>query len=803
MQIMAIEKFIVLAYGDIEKLEEHRLTYDLLELPSSPNSMISHLNGSYILEVGPYQDDEILALNYMILKQTFPHAVVVEREGQEKNSLQQKPVAQVDQTLWVGLFGLAFVGILFMFLSSDQMKKLKEEHEKLKRRHQKLEERQHYVLATMGENIQNIAQETIDHTELIAEKVKDTPLHKDITKVIHHENELLDVTDDLIKFLRLKSKKVVIQNELFNFNHVLNEVAGLLHYAHKQNDTELIFEIDKRVPKLILADSLQLGQVLTNMLEYLIQNTQGSEIKLEVHVVSSKGKQKELHFELDTDIIIDNSEHLFNAYYDETSKRYVGLGLFVAQELTHLMEGELLVVDRENGKNGFLLRLPIKEEGKDKRKYRLPHKGLVGKRVLIVDRSADAAQATGKLFGYFKAEVTILSAKRFSQYMPSFEEYDIVALSNSLFSFKIIAALSGLKRAQGLKVISLDNLFSSEHIFLHDAIDLRLKKPLTQEYIFDTLIELYQSKEEDVIDIYPEEEEANAPLAPYRSVIHGTKDVDLESFKYFRGTHILIVEDNVINQKVLMSILGKSGTVIHIANNGKEAVDFMRSSNMPIGFIFMDINMPIMDGYRATELIRSDQRFNQVPIVALTALVSDHEIEKMFDMGVTAYIPKPIRLDKIYSVLKLFLSKEHKEPLGSKGVLPRDTLEEMNHNTSLPKKPEVVNFDGLDVKVGLENMKGNVISYKEVLREFLDAYERSDETFANLVKEQRFGQVKILCFDMKGLTSSIGAREMHLLINEIYQHLIYKKPELLHSYVSNYKATFLTLKKSIESYLES
>ncbi|MDQ7086116.1 MAG: hypothetical protein Q9M36_14910 [Sulfurovum sp.] len=114
-----------------------------------------------------------------------------------------------------------------------------------------------------------------------------------------------------------------------------------------------------------------------------------------------------------------------------------------------------------------------------------------------------------------------------------------------------------------------------------------------------------------------------------------------------------------------------------------------------------------------------------------------------------------------------------------------------------------LNLEGLDIKVGLKNMNGNDISYREVLKEFLDAYIQSDRVFKGLVQDQRFTQIQMLCFDMKGLTGSIGAKEMHVMINEIYQHILYKKPELLHSYVSEYKKVFTTLQNSIERYLAS
>jgi DNA-binding response OmpR family regulator len=194
--------------------------------------------------------------------------------------------------------------------------------------------------------------------------------------------------------------------------------------------------------------------------------------------------------------------------------------------------------------------------------------------------------------------------------------------------------------------------------------------------------------------------------------------------------------------------------------------------------------MPVMDGYRATELIRNDNRFDKVAIVALTALVSEHEIVKMFDSGMNGYLPKPVRIEKLYSALEMFLTKKE-TPITTIGAME--------------DKP--MKLEGLNITDGLNHMKDNDIFYKEVLKEFMDAYIESDDLFEKLVNEQRFAQVKMLCLDMKGLTGTIGAKEMHVIINEIHQHLIYKKPELLHSYVSRYRETFTTLIKSIKIYL--
>jgi len=804
--VMAGENFIVLSYGSQDAMMEQRTQYEeymQTHAALKAKAEIKNLENTYMLQVGPFERNDALALSYMQLKELFPHAVIIEKKQPivtpkaltkptEKKVYVEKKVfvEKVDDTLWIALFGLAIVGILFMFLSSDQIKRLKAEHEKIKSKHKKLEQKQHEVLSSMGENIHTIAKETMSHTSIIAEKIKETPLYEEMEKVMYNENELLDVTEDLIKFLRLKSKKVVIQNEVFNFNHVLNEVAGLLNHAHKQNDMELVFDIDKEVPRFMLADSLHMGQILSNLLEYMMQNTHNKEMKLEVTTQSSLKEGQQVHFKLMTALHIDDIETLFDSYYDEGSRRYVGLGLFVANELTHLMDGTLKVIESEEGHHHFLLTLPIEEKNREKRKYRLPDKGLVGKKILIVDKSENAAQAAEKLFAYFRADVTVLTAQHFGENMPNFALYDIVALNDTLFNFKILEALKKVKKEQALKIISLDNLFSSDNVVPNDAIDISLVKPLTQEYVFDTLIELYDNKKEKVktplvVKDVPEKEISK--LRIHRDNFIDAPNINLESFRTFKGAHVLIVEDNIINQKVVLSVLGKSEMKLSVANNGEEAVAFMHDNVGKVDFIFMDINMPVMDGYRASELIRNDNRYDDVAIVALTALVSEHEIDKMFDSGMNGYLPKPVRIEKLYAALDLFLSSSKK--VGTSIVIPQ--------------ADKLMKLDGLNIVEGLSNMKDNDIFYKEVLKEFMDAYAQSDDLFEKLVNEQRYIQVKMLCLDMKGLTSTIGAKEMHVIINEIHQHIIYKKPELLHSYISRYKAEFGKLSKSIQTYLAS
>jgi len=749
-----------------------------------------------VLRVGPFTNNNLLAITYMNLKTYFPKAFIIHETKPSIKEVEKRifidrevNIESKDNSLWIAIFGLATIGILFMFLSSENMKRLKQEHEDIKEKHKKLEEKQHEVLSNMGENIHTIAKDTMDRTHILADKVKDVDIYNDMQDVIYNENELLDMTSDLIKFLRLKSKKISIENEVFNFNLVLNEVIGVLSNSYKNSNLELIFNIENNIPKFMYSDSLHLGQILINLLDHIIQNSQNREVILNISIKGKKSDKLNLEFDIDSDIKIIHQEKFFESYYDDKQRKYVGLGLFVAKELTLLMQGHVEIQQNDENRNILYVTIPIEAKDADKRKYRLPDTTLVGKKILIVDESYCASLAIEKLFKYFKADTKVFTLANFTTNMPNLALFDIVAFSSNIFTAQMIKRLRGIRKSSNLKVIRLENIFNDQSELNYKEIDKSIKKPFTQEYIFDTLVGLYYK--EQLTDV----EHNSNKLPIYREGFKYFKDITLDDFYRFTGSTILLVEDNLINQKVVLSILAKSGMKISIANNGDEAVEFMKKSKTPVDFIFMDINMPIMDGFHASQIIREDSRFDTTAIVSLTALVSEHEVDKMFESGMNGYLAKPVHIEKLYSALYTFLSKD--------AQIEQDTKKKLKQKEQkdLIVKP-VIKLDGLDVEYGLSRTN-NVIFYKEVLREFLDAYSESNEVLRTLVSESRFTQLKMLCLDMRGVTGTIGAKDMHRLINEIYQYLIYKKPELLHSYVERYDKELEKVITAIKSYLNN
>ncbi|UPT77925.1 response regulator [Sulfurovum sp. XGS-02] len=694
--------------------------------------------------------------------------------------------AQIDQGvgsevfwLWIALFTLGIVGIAILFVTSYQTQKLKQFYKSMFEKQLEMERNQNLLLANMSENVHNIAKETLEESQQLSK----TSTNKD-TVLGNTESRLLDVTHDLLDFLRLKSKQVEIVNEAFNINNVLNEVSGSICSQFLGSKAELIFDIHKNVPRHLVGDSLHLGQTLKSILEYLMGQVDLDEVKLEVSMFDSFEEAVELQFQF-TDkakgIDPKTLENLFIPYYDVDTGKYVGLGLFVANALVDMMKGKLTVESIEEKGSTFTLTLPFDIVNKsDQRRYRLPEKTLIEKKVFIVDSNYNSALAVKRMFTYFRHEVTVLSKKEFMKTMPNLTSFDIVILEEGLFDIRLIEYLNSIKMDKELKVIALHSLLVSNQNKIEDeVIDAHLFKPLNQERVFEMIVNMYDIKVPD----YEDEEKSEVKQAlTYRKDMIETKGVTQHSFKAFSGKNILLVEDNLINQKVLLNLLHLSEMNISVANNGKEAVDIVQKSEVPFDLVLMDINMPIMDGFVATQKIRLESQYDAMPIVAFTALVLESEIDKMFNCGINAFLAKPLNIGKLYTVFSTYLGDEDAE---KKEVELKETL----------------SYQGINIHEGITHANNSETLYREILKEFTTAYGTSDEIFTKLIKEHRYEQVKMLCIDMRGLTGAIGAEEMHALINDILHQILYKKYDLLASYDEKYKSGIQTLNRSIEQYI--
>ena len=604
-------------------------------------------------------------------------------------------------------------------------------------------------------------------------------------------------SESLLEYLRLKSQKTDIRQNKFNLNNVLNELSGVLSRDFSGSGVELVFNIDNNVSRSLIGDSLQIGKILTSLIRALMQNDLSTEIELKISETASMGTSKRLLFR-----IIDTKVHLSKEeigafsipYYDETLKKYIKLEFFVTKEIVSLMGGALDIKSDEKEGTVMTLNVPFKcQETEERRKYRLPSEKLLGKKVFLMDSSYTSALAIKKMLSYFRYDVQILTVEHFLDgELGALSPGDMVIFDEELLSTQLIARIQKLKQHNGIKVVLLSSIFrSSEEVDRHgtlDVVDAMADKPFSQERVFEMILDVERAsaREKSTVSIGAIQGRSAMDVGKvHRSLFEKISEVTPERFSDFSGHSLLVVDDNRINQKILQHVLAKSGMKISAANDGKEAVAMVMDATTHYDMVLMDINMPIMDGYTATAMIREEEAHRKMPIVALTTLISGSEIDKMFAHGISGYMSKPLEVGRLYSAFDYFLKKS------------------TQIHTSVKKEEKVIQrFDGLDTAQGIRYANGNAVVYMEILKEFMSVYGQSPQMMRNLADDRNYAQMKILCGDMRSLSSAIGASKVHTVADEIYKLFLYGNEQRVPQYIETYRREFEKLAYAIEMYLK-
>ncbi len=251
-----------------------------------------------------------------------------------------------------------------------------------------------------------------------------------------------------------------------------------------------------------------------------------------------------------------------------------------------------------------------------------------------------------------------------------------------------------------------------------------------------------------------------------------------DDFEDFKGTRILIAEDNVINQKVIMGLLSTSGIDITIANDGQEALNILENDR-DFAVIFMDAHMPVVDGFQATRLIRKNPNYEHIPIVALSGDTAADDVKNMLNVGMEAHLEKPLKMDALYDILYIYTN----------GQEPQKTPVESNESAEF------------DVHKGLEICGGDREFYLEILNDFLSKYSDSAKTIQEHINGTNGIDADKLLLDISGVAANIGADNLHDAAIELKNSIA--NPSDL-SYVSDlkkYKRSLERVCEAIEEYM--
>jgi two-component system, sensor histidine kinase and response regulator len=469
---------------------------------------------------------------------------------------------------------------------------------------------------------------------------------------------LLDVINDILDFSKIEAGKLELENIDFNLRETIEDIVGILANMAQRKNIELISNIHPDVPSSVKGDPGRLGQIISNLVSNAIKFTEKGEIEVKVNVLPGESDMGIVRFEVrDTGIGIspDGRKRIFDAFAqedDSTTRRYggTGLGLAISKQLAEMMGGHI-GVESESGKGSrFWFILKLKKQSRDESISRIQFNDLRGVRILIVDDNSTNrnilhdqiiswGMSNGSAEDGRKAlELLTAAAKRG-------EPYDLAVVDMNMpgmNGIELARAIKGDPLIASVRLIMLTSVgyFGDYDDALNSGFLSYLTKPVRQSQLYNSLLNVMNEPAE---------------------IISQKKSKDDEQDKkswHFHGT-ILLAEDNLVNQEVTRGFLESLGCRIDIVNNGREAVEALKRELYDV--VFMDCQMPEMDGFDATRVIREqekDDNRQHVPVIALTAHAMEGDREECLAAGMDDYLSKPFTYEQLREKLERWMGEE-------------------------------------------------------------------------------------------------------------------------------------------------
>ena len=605
----------------------------------------------------------------------------------------------------------------------------------------------------------------------MANLLLDTPLGAEQVEfaetIKNSADSLLRIINDILDFSKIEAGKLELEIIDFDLRGTLDEVGDLMALKAHEKGLEFVSNIHRHVPLLLFGDPGRLRQILINLIGNAIKFTEKGEIAIHVSLEENDKTHATIRFEIiDTGIGIPNDrmEQLFKPFsqIDSSSTREfsgTGLGLTISKQLSEMMGGRIGVESREGKGSKFWFTAVFEKQLERSRKRDILPGDIRNKYILIVDDNATNRHVLREQLKSWGCQFNEASSgeealKKMRQGIDDNHPFDLAILDMQMPGMdgetlgRKIKQDSDLKNTILVLMTSIGKRGDARRLEKIGFVGY-LTKPVKQSQLYDCLVTVSGLGNETALE---------QPMSIF------TRHTSIE--KQMRTARILLAEDNITNQKVALNTLKKFGYNADVVKNGKEAFEALKK--IPYDIVLMDCQMPVMDGYEATNEIRkwektlkdgatdcsdlhleSETRSKRVPIIAMTAHALKGDREKCLTAGMDDYIAKPIHPKKLCDVIEKWINE------------PEEMHESQIVHESIPKNNIFDKNSFIDRLLGDEDLA------KEIIKGFLEDSLRQINILKEAVDNKNANVIHCQAHSLKGAAANISATALKELAYQI------------------------------------
>ncbi|MBO1897080.1 PAS domain S-box protein [Shewanella sp. BF02_Schw] len=557
---------------------------------------------------------------------------------------------------------------------------------------------------------------------------------------------LLGLLNDILDFSKIDAGKLELDLHPFQLETLMRELAVMLATNVHSKNLEVIFDLDPAIPYLIEGDELRLRQVLLNLAGNAIKFTSEGHVIVSVHCNECIANQANLTISItDTGIGIspEQGSKIFQGFVQaesSTSRRFggTGLGLAITKRLVELMGGELTLSSHVGKGSRFWFDLTfniveIKNNDLDI--------DLQGKNILIVDDSKMSRKILSKTLMVHGAYVNEAhngkqAINLIDQSLNASNHYDVIIMDwrmpdkNGLETANHIQAMFPAGKAPAIIMLTA--------------------------YGAEVMEQTKQYRQQPFVSMLTKPVTANLMLESVYRAIHGLEQ-PIQSRKItnlaLKGARVLVVEDNQLNRQVIDELLRLQGAIVTLAKDGIEGVDWVTKSNNQFDIVIMDMQMPVMDGLEATRIIRADGRFNDVPILAMTANASLADKTLCLEAGMNDHIGKPIDMTLLLPCILNLLGQDNSAYYHSTVNNPPVALPEVRNDgddDAIIENPDSI----------LRRFGGELAFFIDVKHHFASEMSEQLSLLTQAFALEDDNAISSIAHTIKGTSSNIGAKRL-------------------------------------------